>query len=73
MREKCAATVSEAECVNTDHNKCRSKGCGSSDISGGSIEVNGKTCHQDVYCMSCGASWVDVYKFQTFTDFKSER
>ena len=35
--------------------------CGNSDISGESVEIDGRKALQDVSCGRCGAEWQDVY------------
>ena len=35
--------------------------CGSMDIGGDSIEVDGNCCWQTVSCSKCGTNWHDVY------------
>lgn len=36
--------------------------CLSGDISGKSIEVDGTECRQEVTCLDCRRTWIDVYK-----------
>ena len=40
---------------------CKCPKCGSSDISGDSIEVDSGGAYQEVGCSECGHSWRDVY------------
>lgn len=35
--------------------------CGSEQIEGGSISVEGGCCWQKVWCNACGAEWDDIY------------
>jgi len=35
--------------------------CGSADIVGGSVEIDGNGAHQDVTCNECNREWSDVY------------
>jgi transcription elongation factor Elf1 len=37
--------------------------CESSDIVGGSVEIDGAVAWQEVSCSECGEVWQDVYKF----------
>jgi hypothetical protein len=36
--------------------------CGSGDINGGFIEVDGAGASQEVSCNDCNAKWIDLYK-----------
>jgi len=36
-------------------------GCGSSDITGGSVEIDSGKAFQSVWCEECSFSWKDVY------------
>jgi transcription elongation factor Elf1 len=36
--------------------------CGSSDIEGGSIQVDAGGAIQDISCTVCGSTWTDLYK-----------
>jgi len=39
----------------------RCPACGSEDITGGSVEIEGGHAHQEVDCVDCDATWRDVY------------
>ena len=36
--------------------------CGSTDLEGGSVTVEGNEAWQDVGCLDCGADWTDVWQ-----------
>jgi hypothetical protein len=36
--------------------------CKSPDITGGSIDIDGRTGAQDVSCNECGEEWIDLYQ-----------
>ena len=36
--------------------------CGSGEIEGGFVEVNGGSAHQKIRCLLCGEEWHDIYK-----------
>ena len=42
--------------------------CGSNDISGGFIEVDGDSAWQEVSCSTCEKEWRDVYKLTEVED-----
>jgi hypothetical protein len=44
-------------------NKCPQ--CGSGDIEGGSVEIDGRHAIQRVRCSECGATWVDEYALES--------
>jgi predicted nucleic-acid-binding Zn-ribbon protein len=44
--------------------------CGSKNIEGGSLEMDGASAWCVVDCNDCGASWKDVYKLSGWTDFE---
>jgi hypothetical protein len=44
--------------------------CGSNNIEGGSLEMDGASAWCVVDCNDCGASWKDVYKLSGYTDFE---
>lgn len=46
--------------------------CGSENIEGGSIDIQGKTAQQEVSCLECGAEWNDVYHLAGYNDLKDE-
>jgi len=35
--------------------------CKSDDIGGGHIQVDGKTCWQNIMCNKCNKEWKDIY------------
>lgn len=35
--------------------------CGSDDIEGSTVQVDGATAWQDITCPSCGAEWRDIF------------
>ena len=37
--------------------------CGSGDMSGERMQVDGPTASQDVNCLTCGCTWTDIYRF----------
>lgn len=42
--------------------------CGSDDIEGGSIDVEGKIAKQEVSCNNCDAEWSDNYMLCGYSD-----
>mgnify|MGYP001419004486 CR=1 FL=1 len=44
--------------------------CGSDEIEGGSVEIDGKICWQSVHCIDCMAEWDDIYEL-TFIEIRS--
>lgn len=42
--------------------------CGSEDISGESIDVDGNGASQECGCQNCGASWTDTYKLTGYVN-----
>ena len=36
--------------------------CGSADIEGSSLEVDGGSTIQKIYCLDCDREWTDVYQ-----------
>lgn len=40
--------------------------CGSGDIDGSSIDVNGDTCSQEITCSECEASWTENYTLSSY-------
>lgn len=42
--------------------------CGSRDVVGGCIEVDGATAFQAIQCQACESDWVDLYTLKGFTD-----
>ena len=44
--------------------------CGSKNIEGGPMEMDGTSAWCVVDCNDCGASWKDVYKLTGYTDFE---
>jgi transcription elongation factor Elf1 len=45
--------------IKSGYNKC--PGCGSTDICGGSVEVDGNIAIQNVSCNECDKIWNDIY------------
>jgi hypothetical protein len=42
--------------------------CGSDEVTGSEVDVEGERCFQHVYCNSCEAQWDDVYKLTGYTN-----
>ena len=42
--------------------------CGSDEITGGCVEIDGSSASQAVSCHSCGANWNDIYKLTGYDD-----
>ena len=42
--------------------------CGSSDLTGGSVTMEGGACSQRVWCSDCDHSWYDCYTLVGFTE-----
>jgi hypothetical protein len=36
--------------------------CRSTDVEAGSIDIDGATCIQEVWCSECEEGWTDIYK-----------
>ena len=51
-------------------NLCPLLSCGSTNIDGGSIEINGNTAHQEVSCNVCDSQWCDLYTLTKFEAIK---
>lgn len=49
-------------------NKCPA--CGSGDLDGHFIEVDGRQAWQPVDCRACGASWVDTYMLTGYANLE---
>lgn len=45
--------------------------CGSENIEGGSIDIQGRSAYQEVSCLECDASWNDVYHLAGYNDLKN--
>lgn len=56
--------------VTADGSICIS--CGSDNIEGGSIDIEGTQATQEIRCLVCDASWYDVYALTTITCFQGE-
>ena len=44
--------------------------CGSRDIEGGPIDVEGTGAVQEMKCLDCGSSWEDVYSLDKYVNLK---
>lgn len=42
--------------------------CGSHDVSGGSINIEGAGAYQEITCQACDEEWVDCYTLTNATD-----
>ena len=40
----------------------------STQLGGGSVNIDGATASQEIWCMNCGASWTDTYTLTGYTD-----
>lgn len=47
---------------------CRCPSCGSSDVEGGFVNIDGGTASQAVCCGECGAGWSDTYTLMGYAD-----
>ena len=45
----------------SDHSGCPYPDCESEWITGGFVEINGNSAHQECCCHDCGRSWNDIY------------
>jgi hypothetical protein len=63
-----AGAMTDAQYVARGGNCCPS--CGSHDISGGSITVDGRTAYQGVTCADCDAEWNDTYQLTGYDDLE---
>ena len=63
--------VSSEEYANHAHTTCPILTCRSGQIEGGSVDVDGNVCTQEVACKECGASWTDVYKLIGYEGLQS--
>ena len=52
--------MTDEEYIKGDGNKCPF--CGSEDITGGSIDVEGHSAVQEVSCNECNKEWHDIYQ-----------
>ena len=52
--------------VENDYGNCL--GCGSGNIEGDSIDVEGNTTGQRIRCVDCDLTWVDVYTLSDVVD-----
>lgn len=59
MKKKILTEAKKKRYVKTGYNKCPY--CGSHDIEGSSVEIDGKSALQKIFCLSCERSWRDVY------------
>ena len=41
--------------------------CQSTHFDGGSVEIDGATASQEIWCKTCGASWNDTYTLTGYT------
>jgi hypothetical protein len=46
--------------------------CGSTDIHGGSVDIESPNAIQKMLCLSCDATWIDVYALVDYTDLEVE-
>ncbi len=46
--------------------------CHSSEIEGGSVEIDGACASQGVNCLACEATWTDVYHLAGFIDLETD-
>lgn len=44
--------------------------CGSTDVEGEGIEVDGSSCWQPVNCTNCGLMWQDIYRLESIDNVK---
>lgn len=62
--------------MNTSNEEYVAKGgnccpnCGSTQLTGGPISVDGIQAIQEVFCNNCGASWADVYDLVGYTEME---
>ena len=42
--------------------------CQSTQLEGGSVNIDGGVASQDIWCKTCGASWNDTYTLTGYTD-----
>ena len=59
-------TLTDAEYVATLGTRCPV--CQCTHFDGGSVEIDGATASQEIWCMNCGASWTDTYTLTGYTD-----
>jgi|TARA_R100001086_G_scaffold112979_1_gene57622 formate dehydrogenase maturation protein FdhE len=46
--------------------------CGSSEIEGHSIDIEGQSAFQEVTCLSCPAGWQDVYRLECYSELEMD-
>ncbi|MEX3983754.1 formate dehydrogenase accessory protein FdhE [Paraburkholderia sp. EG287A] len=63
-----AGAMTDEQYVTRGGNCCPS--CGSHDISGGSITVDGRSAYQGVTCADCDAEWNDTYTLTGYDDLE---
>ena len=62
--------VTSATADTTDWENCPQ--CGSGDIEGGNIQIEGKEAWQPVSCYVCGTSWTEVYEAKCRTNIERD-
>ena len=58
-------TLTDTEYVATLGTRCPV--CQSTHFDGGSVEIDGATASQEIWCKTCGASWNDTYTLTGYT------
>ena len=58
--------LTDAEYVATLGTNCPV--CQSTHFDGGSVEIDGATASQEIWCMACGARWNDTYTLTGYTN-----
>ena len=58
-------TLTDTEYVATLGTRCPV--CQNTHFDGGSVEIDGATASQEIWCKTCGASWNDTYTLTGYT------
>lgn len=53
--------------------QCPAPGCRSEDLEGNEISIDGGVATQEMTCLECGASWMDVYKLVGYSNLNTEQ
>lgn len=62
----------EEEYLQNNGLTCLNPKCDSTDLEGGSIEIDGPIAVQSITCNKCGSSWSDIYKLHGVDDVELE-
>lgn len=69
MSTPARSRLTDAQYVARKGNVCPA--CGSSNLWGHSVDVDGATASQPVECLDCDANWNDAYVLTGYTDLQA--